>query len=217
MKHLDHTDVADFARGLTRGSDRDRIERHLATGCEPCRRSVALIRQVAVLAGDDARWEPPAEVVQRATEILPARRPRPVEVKRPLLARLVFDSLRQPQMAGVRSRQRLSRQVMYRAGDFYIDLRVDAERGQRQISLIGQIASRGVPAAALDVLLISGPETIARAPVNKFGEFHMKYVPGPRLRLRIPLEGEQREVDVPLARLAGRRDAPARSKPRKSR
>lgn len=160
------------------------------------------MRQVSGLAQIDERWEPPGHVVRLAKAICPVRLPREVRLHHRILARLVFDSFSQPLPAGVRARQPRSRQVMYRAGDVFVDLRLDHEHGQPRVSLVGQIASRGVPAASLNVFLMAGQEALARAPVNEFGEFQLQYIPGPRMRLRIPLDGGERGVDVPLARLA---------------
>lgn len=216
MTHLDIAEVVDFVRGLARATDCERVERHLANGCEPCRTQVALMRRVATLAIDDGRWEPPTDAVSKATAIFPASLPRKIGFAHRILARLVFDSFSQPLPVGVRSGQRLSRQVMYRAGDVYVDLRVDHEHGQRHVSLVGQIAGRGVPAVSADVCLMDGHEAIARVPLNEFGEFQMQYVPGRRMRLRIPLDAGERAIEVPLARLANRRSGQAR-KPDKPR
>ena len=202
MKHLDLADVADLARHVAKSPDRERMERHLATGCDRCRKSVTFMREVVALSQADARWEPPEGVVRLAAAIFPAELPRTVDFKRRLLARLVFDSFSQPLPAGVRSVHRRSRQVMYRAGDFYVDLRIDHEQGPRRVSLVGQIASRGEPVRLLDVFLVDGSRALARALVNEFGEFQMEYTPVPRLRLRIPLEAGELGLDVPLARLA---------------
>src|SRR5262249_33188330 len=144
---------------------------------------------------------PPASVVRLATAILP----RPVDFRRRLLGRLIFDSFSQPLPVGVRSVHRRSRQVMYRAGAFYVDLRVDQEQTPRRIALVGQVASRDAGGARPgDAFLVHGNRTVLSAPINEFGEFEMEYAPAPRLRLRIPIESDALGLEVPLARLSER-------------
>jgi hypothetical protein len=201
MTHLEPADVADFARGVATVDVRERVDQHLAAGCTACQASLAIMRHVSDLAQADECWEPPGDVVRLAKAIFPVRLPRRVGLRHRILAQLVFDSFSQPLPAGVRARQPQSRQVMYRAGDVFVDLRLDHTHGQPRVSLVGQIVSTGVPATSLDVFLMAGQEAIAHAPANEFGEFQLQYLPGPRMRLRIPLEGE-RGVDVPLTRLA---------------
>jgi len=198
MTHLDLADIADFVRGVAPPPARAAMERHLALGCEQCRKAVALLDAVATTGREDARWEPPAAIVRLATAIMP----RPVAFRRRLLGRLVFDSFSQPLPVGVRSLRRRSRQVMYRAGGYFVDLRVDAEQAPRRVSLVGQVASReaGVPRPS-EAYLVHGSRTVLSAPINEFGEFAMEYTPGARLRLRIPLDPDELGLEVPLARL----------------
>jgi hypothetical protein len=205
VKHLTATDAADFVRGVSTPPVRRRIEQHLATGCARCTRTTALYRAIASTARGDGQWDPPADVLDRATDIfaIPARELPPL-VRR-LLPRLVFDSLRQPLPAGVRASNSVTRHVLYRAGDFFIDLRIDAEHGARRVSIVGQVAPRTAPIAELpsetvSVLLIDRRRIVARPPVNAFGEFHFDYDAHAQVRLRI-LVGEQTGLDVPLARL----------------
>src|SRR5262245_24158900 len=185
MTHLELGDVADFVRGVARGDDRVRMEKHLASGCERCRDAVSFLRDVASLSRADERWEPPASVVRHAIAILPPA----ARFTRRLIGRLVFDSFSQPQPAGVRSVHRRSRQLMYRAGEVYVDLRIEQEQARRRVSLVGQIVSRdGSAITPPDVFLLEAGRAVQAAPVTEFGEFQMEYEPKPRLRLRIPLE-----------------------------
>jgi hypothetical protein len=205
VKHLTATDATDFVRGVSAPAPRRRIERHLATGCARCTRTVALYGSIASTAREDERWNPPAAVLERAADIfaIPARRVPPLTHR--LLPRLVFDTARQPLPAGVRASNSVTRHVLYRAGDFFIDLRIDAEHGARRVSIVGQVAPRTaprteLPRATVSVLLIDRRRIVARPPVNAFGEFHFDYDAHAQVRLRI-LVGEHTGLDVPLTRL----------------
>ena len=203
-KHLTAVEAADLARGLATAQGKLRLERHLASGCVRCGQTVALFRRVAAIAREDARWEPPAEVVDKAREIF-AIRPRDVERPlRKLVARLVFDSFREPLPAGMRAAQSVSRHVLYRAGQYYVDLRLDATPGTRHVSLAGQVLRGGSDKTlpgTVSVLLMDQRSILADAPVNAFGEFNLDYDVQARLRLRVLLNSGKAGLDLPLARL----------------
>jgi hypothetical protein len=202
--HLTATDATDFARGVASPAVRRRVEHHLATGCARCARTLGLVNKIVVTAREEARWEPPAGVLERALDIfaIPPRRIEPLLHR--LVPRMVFDSMRQPLPAGVRASNSVTRHVLYRTGDFFIDLRLDAEQGARRVSIVGQVSPREPSRrAALDtvsVLLTDRKSVLSQAPVNKFGEFRFDYDAHARLRLRI-LFGEHTGLDLPLGRL----------------
>jgi len=205
VKHLTATDAADFVRGVSAPAVRRRIERHLATGCGRFPRAVTLYLQIASTARDEGQWDPPSTVIARAADIfaIPSRRVEPLTHR--LLPRLIFDSLRQPLPAGVRASNSVTRRVLYRADDFFIDLRIDREHGVRRVSIVGQVTPRmetraGTPIDPVSVLLIDRRNVVARPSVNAFGEFHFDYDAHAQMRLRI-LFGEQTGLDVPLSRL----------------
>jgi hypothetical protein len=206
VKHLTATGAADFVRSVGSAAVRARIERHLASGCARCARAVALYRRIASTARQEAQWDPPPGVVARASEIfsIPARQ-QVAPLTHRLLPRLIFDSLRQPLPAGVRASNSVTRHVLYRAGDFFIDLRIDREHGAPRVSIVGQVTPREAERVAtalepVSVLLIDRRAVVARPSVNAFGEFHFDYDPHAKMRLRI-LFGEHTGLDVPLERL----------------
>ena len=203
-RHLTESDTLDFVRGAAAPAALRRIEQHLASGCGRCEQSVTLYRSIAATARGEARWDPPAAVLERAGDILEVRARRAAPLKRRLIPRLVFDSFRQPLPAGVRATRSVSRHVLYRAGDFFVDLRIDAEHGARRVSIVGQIAQRKarrtVPPESVSVLLIDSRTVVARPAVNSFGEFHCDFDSRAPVRLRIQF-GAQRGLEVPLMRL----------------
>jgi hypothetical protein len=88
----------------------------------------------------------------------------------------------------VRSQQRVSRQTLYEAGEYTVDLRQEHERGGARVTVVGQLASRKEPGrslAGLPVVLSSGKTVLAKAVSNRFGEFQMEYAPARNLRLDI--------------------------------
>lgn len=208
-KHLTDTDAADLARDVAAAPARRRMERHLAEGCTRCRRSVSLFQRVSETARADASWDVPADVMELALDIFPFR---PEQVSRPvhrLLARLVFDSFREPLPAGVRAGRGVSRQVLYRAGSYFIDLRLDSTAATRRVSLVGQVVRRGEPGTSTrmaSVALVDGRTVVSQAPVNSFGEFQVDYDSKARVRLRVVLDAGRTAVDLPLSRLMRNQD-----------
>ncbi len=206
MRHLDIGHWVDLVRGLAGRRERALMKAHLASGCTKCRRTVEMLRAVAALAAVEGKYEVPAHAVQGAKAIYALNRPEKVYVPRRSLARLVYDSFKEPLPAGVRARHRLTRRALYEAGEYSLDLRLEHQIGTPAVNLVGQIASQEnpeKPLADLPVFLVSGKEIIAHTLSNAFGEFQIEYEP--RRRLRLYLEACQfgrRGIDVPLNALS---------------
>jgi hypothetical protein len=185
------------------------MERHLAEGCTRCQGVVTLFKRVALTARTDASWDVPADVMERALEIFPVRASQAARPAHRILARLMFDSFREPMPLGVRATRGVSRQVLYRAGSYFIDLRLDSTAATRRVSLVGQVVRRGADRASTrtaTVALVDGRTVLSHAPVNAFGEFQVDYDAKARVRLRVLLDAGRTAVDLPLGRLLGDRE-----------
>ena len=173
---------------------------HLAGGCRKCRRSAEILGRIARLAAAECRYEVPEFAVHCARSIYGLEQPREVRVPGGLLGRLVFDSFREPLPAGVRSQHRISRQTLYEAGEYALDLRQEQERGAARVSVVGQIASRKEPGrafAGVPVALFAGASVLARSVSNEFGEFQIEYAPARDLRLDVGVAEGPRSSDHP--------------------
>ena len=123
-------------------------------------------------------------------------------------ARLLYDSFREPLPAGLRTQQRLSRQYLYQAGDYSLDVRLENERGSPRVALVGQIQNRKQPGKRLGsvpVQLLSGKQVLAQATSNSLGEFQMEYEPSKHLWLYVPVRQAGKQIEVPLSRPVGRK------------
>jgi hypothetical protein len=110
------------------------------------------------------------------------------------VARLIFDSLQQPAVASVRSSQVASKQVIYQAEPFVIDLRLEAETGRQKVSLIGQILNSRRSTRKLEgvsVILLSGDREVAKTATNAQGEFDFEFENQDGLQLHITIGGQK--------------------------
>jgi hypothetical protein len=208
LRHYVETKWIDFVRGLVPGREREAMQAHLDTGCSRCRRVAGLLRTTATVAAADSRWAVPDGAVHMVKAFFALQQPETVHILPRVLSRLVYDSFRDPMPAGVRVQHGLSRQTLYEAGPYSVDLRLEHERGSLRVTLVGQIANRKQPESRLaevPVLLMSGKVVVARALSNQLGEFQMEYEPARHLRLFVPVEQRGEGIEVRLGGLASRR------------
>ena len=208
MKHFELAEWTDFVRGLIEKSARLPLEHHLASGCRKCRHTADLLRKLVIAAHSDSQVQVPDYALRCARAIFLLQQPEKVEILPRIPARLLYDSFREPLPAGLRTQQRLSRQCLYQAGDYSLDLRLENERGSPRVALVGQIQNREQPGKRLGsvpVQLLSGKQVLAQATSNSLGEFQMEYEPSKHLRLYVPVRQAGKRVDVPPSQPGGRK------------
>ena len=205
--HYASGEWVDFVRGLVSGQQREKMQAHLDGDCAECRKVAGLLSRVAQRAREDATYEVPDYAVRNARALYSLQRPEEVRLLPRTIARLAFDSFREPLMAGVRSQQAVAHQLMYIAGPYCVDLRLEKERGSTQIRMVGQIANRdwgSIGVSEVPVFLLSRDLVINKTATNKFGEFAMEYTPRHGLRLFAPIPGEN-HIEIRLGRVASTR------------
>jgi CheY-like chemotaxis protein len=124
------------------------------------------------------------------------------------VARMMFDSLRNPTAAGVRGLSPEARQLAYEYKRTIIDVSIEFAEGSGRMSLAGQVldGERKGKNEGLPVLLVSETGTLVRTATNRYGEFQIECDFPEDLSLEIRL-GERSWVLVPLGKMdwAGRR------------
>src|SRR2546425_1493261 len=153
------------------------MERHLASGCRKCRRTAELLSKLAAAARNDSRVQVPQYALRCAQAIFVLQQPERVQILPRIPVRLLYDSFREPLPAGVRTQQRLSRQALYQAGDYSLDLQLEKERGSPRVALVGQNPE---------------PQAARQAP----GGHHMEYTPTKRLWLYVGVRQAGKRIDV---------------------
>jgi len=152
----------------------DGIRAHVDSGCHECAAELTRLHSLRKHFSPGALEEPPSWVLKRAQSI-------PLDANVGLaggfagrLARLVFDTFRDPLPAGVRSATLSGRQMLYRVLEFDIDIRVD-ESGNGRSRISGQVLpgpDRSLDAVAgAEVALSTGRRVVALSTTNEIGEF----------------------------------------------
>jgi hypothetical protein len=211
MRHYEVGEWSDFARNVLSPMDRTEMEEHLAAGCVECSGQLEFVRRVAGTAAAEMAYERVTPDLAIAARRVFNKRPagarwpdKAIQALQILMAHLTYDSTLDLQPAGARANRAASRQMLYEAGDFCLDLRFDRERDSPQVMLVGQVANKKNPefsVAKLPVLILSGQKVITQTASNEFGEFSLEYIPRPNLRLCVPLTEAGVRLEVPLKRL----------------
>ncbi len=210
MKHFPSEKWADYSRGTASKREAAEMKRHLETGCKKCRRAAEMWSAVLKLAQKEAGYKPPENAVRVAKSYFAASR---LEVKPSVvtqIARLVFDSLRQPQLEGVRSTGVAPRHYVYQAGSVLVDVWMERAGNAMPLSLTGQVLEKSKDSQAvkeMDIKLRVGDADIAATKTNQFGEFHLE-IPttiGSDVQLTI---GDERRIAVliPMGLIGDARD-----------
>lgn len=184
--------LLDYLDGRLDRAAADAVSAHLCLGCSQCEPESAWYLQVKLVAASDDSIEPPAWVLKRALRVFDAPRVRTSiagKVGR-VVASLVFDSLRQPALAGARSSGAEGRQMLYRGEDYSIDVQV-APSDQTCAELTGQILREGESmfesVAGLQLELIChGGKTVSTV-TNDRGEFTIAEVAFGSYDLRVDM------------------------------
>lgn len=210
MQATNHFDLGrwtDYVRGIPADDAAETMTHHLDE-CVLCSLTVELLKRADETARLDRSFEPPPEVVENAVRIFPATTGVEWQVwagLRRLVAGLVSSGVGEPATAGVRSLGAASRHVVYKAGQYSIDLQVDSDPDVSSVAMTGQIADSDAPDIPIGntrVVLLSGGRLLASTGTNEFGEFSLQYKPSDDLCLLLPIEetGEYIELQLELRR-----------------
>jgi phage FluMu protein Com len=202
-RHFDITEWADYARNLVSAEKHREMQAHLRAGCPRCERVQQLFSKFALVAARERAIEVPRFAEHSVKSLFTLGRESRRSALQRLWATLTYDSANDFQPAGVRGTHQISRQVLFHAGDYSVDLRFEHEKGSASMVLVGQIANQKTPEQVmsnLPVILLAGDREVSRSISNSFGEFQMEYVPESDLRLLVPLESTGQELEVVLGK-----------------
>lgn len=104
---------------------------------------------------------------------------------------LLFDSTAQPLPAGARASSVLGRQLLYRIGSVYVDMKVDTIDRPERVLLVGQMldsARPGHPLEGIPVSLLERRRSVAQTLSNDHGEFRLEFDAKDELKLLLSLD-----------------------------
>ena len=150
------------------------MKEHLEQGCKRCSKIVLLWQRVRQTAETEASYRPPGDATRIAKASL-AGSNLTLDQKRPdSLAELLFDSFLKPVLEGARSSSIGTRQLLYRADPFQIDLLIESQAGGRSVVVTGQLLDLRRPQIAVHDLWVTLSNLrgrVVQAATNQFGEF----------------------------------------------
>jgi hypothetical protein len=187
MKHFAAEKLIELVRNVAPAAERQSLESHLSE-CTECASLTDLYRQVADWAAGEALYQPPDGAVRAVKAQFAAA---PVGNAKAGILELLFDSVLQPMTAGARASVASARQLLYRIGPVYLDLRVDSEPNSERASLVGQMLDRSNPEhpiTGVPVVLLAGQKNIASTSSNGNGEFQLEFAMRSNLRLSVAVD-----------------------------
>jgi len=204
MKHVPQEALAEFVREALSDSESAVVREHLST-CSECRELVEVFRQVVLTGANEHMYEPPDGIVRVVKAYFEIERQRLAEPAG--IFELLFDSFAQPVAAGTRASVASARQLLYRVGSVYVDMRVDSETNSDRAALVGQMldsAHPGHPVAGVPVILMDGRKSLVSTVSNNNGEFHLEFLLKNNLRLSVTV-GDKSPVYLPITGVEDRR------------
>ena len=167
------------------------VRQHLST-CEKCQSKGDEFSELLSFLNNDSANEPPAELLEWGIQLFqPVLSPAEGKVSKVLrVARRVFDSFEQPAPVGIRHVGSVPRQLLFRAGEVDVDIRIEV--GDDRVTLAGQVLSESESFFEnTPVRLESHGVTRYRTQTNPVGEFSFDEVPQDTYHLSMDLPDGQ--------------------------
>jgi len=191
MLHVSAENLMNYMDGHISDVEKSTMETHLLS-CKNCAELGQELRVLVSRLREDSSFEPPAELVEWGINLFqPVMQPA-VGGLRKIIASLVFDTFDEPMLAGVRRVGAPPRQLLFRAGDVDVDVKIESMEANDRITLVGQVLSSA--AKFFDntpVKLESHGIVRYRTRTNVVGEFSFDEVPKDTYHLSVDLpEGQ---------------------------
>jgi hypothetical protein len=176
MKHFDAEQWIDFVNQVVSADDRESMEKHLQTGCNRCSERLSFWQRVRQVAADARAYQPSTDDVRLAKAVFSSSGFATQTTGKSLLKgmQVLYDSFLQPLVIGARSAGSATRQMLYRADPFQIDVQIEAKPGGGMI-VSGQLLNLTLPgnvASNVQVILSNMRGQLVHTVANEFGEFN---------------------------------------------
>ncbi len=194
MKHFTTEEWIDFVNRVTSPKQQEAMKKHLGTGCKQCMESVALWQKLHKTAAMEAMYQPPQADVRLAKAAFAAAGAGAHRNKKSSLVEVMFDSLLHPMLAGARFSGLGTRQMLYRADPYQIDIQIEAKPEGNRLMVTGQlldVSSPGVVGRDVKITLSNHRGNLIHTVTNQFGEFRGEVENTGDLELAFPGQGEK--------------------------
>src|SRR5271163_4496806 len=189
MKHFSTEEWVDFVNQVLATDQLAAVQKNLATGCKQCKETASLWQKVSKTAAAEANYQPSAGTVRLAKAAFAASGVAQTKKASQSLIEVLFDSFAQPALAGARSVVTGTRQMLYRADPYQIDIQIEPQPGTNRLIITGQlldVSDPGVIGQNVQVTLSNHRGHIIIASTNQFGEFSGEIENSGDLELSIP-------------------------------
>jgi predicted anti-sigma-YlaC factor YlaD len=174
MDHFSVEKWIDFVNQAVTTSERKQLHKHLKTGCKSCAETVSLWQRVRESAAAEGNYQPPESAVRIAKSAFAGVALGQHKKGADSRVKLLFDSFLQPMLAGVRSTGAGTRQMLYRADPYQIDVQLEMKPGTNRVVVTGQLLNLSNPkmiAVGTRILVSNMHGDVAHTAANQFGEF----------------------------------------------
>src|SRR5690349_3831367 len=174
MEHFTTENWIDFVNQAVDVSEKKLMEQHLKQGCKRCTKTVALWQRVRQSAALEANYQPPEGAVRIAKATFAGAGLADQTKGAGSRIKVLFDSFLQPVFEGARSASAGTRQMLYRADPFQIDIQVEAKPGGNRVVVTGQVLDMRDPKIVGQdgrIVLSNLRGHVVHAFTNQFGEF----------------------------------------------
>jgi hypothetical protein len=193
MRHLNTENLISYVDGQILGVEKVAVDSHLS-GCPDCAELKREFDSLVIRLREDSAFEPPAELVQWGVNLFqPVIQVGKTESGlRRFIASLIFDTFDQPMTAGVRRVGAPPRQLLFRAGDVDVDVKIESMEANNRITLVGQVLSSDTKFFDNTPVKLEAHGIVRyRTRTNVVGEFSFDEVPKDTYHLSVDLpEGQ---------------------------
>ncbi len=194
MKHYSTEEWVDFVNHFITAGQQEAMQKHLATGCKRCKETVSLWQKVSKTGSVEASYQPPPDAVRLAKAAFAVSGSAQKRKESRGVIEVLFDSFLQPAVAGARSIVIGTRQMLYRADPYQIDMQIEPKPGTNRLVITGQLldlSNSGVIGRDIQVTISNHRGNTVVATTNQFGEFSGELENTGDLELTIPGEAEK--------------------------
>ncbi len=194
MEHFTTENWIDFVNQAVDTNEQELMERHLRQGCKRCNKTVSLWQRVRQSAASEANYQPPESAVRIAKATFAGAGLAGQRKGAGSRIKVLFDSFLQPVFEGTRSAGAGTRQMLYRADPFQIDVQVEARPGGNRIVVTGQllnVSSSGIISQGAHIVLSNMRGQVVHATTNQFGEFSTEIENSGDLQMTFASPGSQ--------------------------